>query len=62
MKVKDLKKIIDTYNPELEISFIVVQMDKGEGGEDIVTYTTAEDYFTYEYNSTTNQLEIKLDL
>ena len=62
MKVKDLKEIIDTYNPELDLTFIVMQQDVGEGGEDIINTLYAEDYFTYKLNNDTKQLEIIIDL
>lgn len=61
MKIKELKEIIDTYNPELEFNFIVFQQDKGEGGEDIITKTYAEDW-DYFLNQNANQLEIIIDL
>ena len=61
MKVKDLKHIVDTYNPELEFNFIVLQQDKGEGGEDIVTKTYAEDWDCF-LDQNTNQLQITIDL
>jgi hypothetical protein len=61
MKIKELKEIIDTYNPELEFNFIVFQQDKGEGGEDIIIKTYAEDW-DYFLNQNANQLEIIIDL
>ena len=62
MKVKDLKQIINTYNPELKFRFIVMQDDIGEGGENIKISLCSEDYFAYRFNKKTKELEIIIDL
>ena len=62
MKVKELREIIETYNPEVEFRFIVMQDDIGEGGEHTIITLCAEDYFTYRYNNITEELEIIIDL
>jgi hypothetical protein len=61
MKVKDLQQIIAIYNPELDFNFIVFQPDKGEGGEDIISKTYAEDW-SWKLNKDSNDLEIIIDL
>jgi hypothetical protein len=35
MKLKELREIMEVYNPEVEFSFVVMQDDLGEGGENI---------------------------
>ena len=44
MKLKELREIMDIYNPEVEFSFVVMQDDIGEGGENITIALRAEDY------------------
>jgi len=61
MKVKDLKPILHLFNSEIEFKFIVCQHDKGEGGEDIISKTYAEDW-CFRLNNDTNELEIIIDL
>lgn len=61
MKIKELKEIIDTYNPELEFSFVVMQDEVGEGGEHVISALCADD-FSYKFNHETKELEIIIDL
>jgi hypothetical protein len=60
MKLKELREIMDIYNPEVEFSFVVMQDDIGEGGENITILR--KDYFTYRFNKRTKELEIIIDL
>ena len=53
MKLKELREIMDIYNPEVEFRFVVMQDDVGEGGEHTIITLCAEDYFTYRYNNIT---------
>ena len=62
MKLKELREIMDIYNPEVEFRFVVMQDDVGEGGESKTIALCAEDYFTYRYNNITEELEIIIDL
>ena len=62
MKLKELREIMDIYNPEVEFRFIVMQDDIGEGGESKIVTLCAEDYFTYRFNDITKELEIIIDL
>ena len=62
MKVKELREIIETYNPEVEFRFIVMQDDIDEFGESKIIALCPEDYFTYRYNNITEELEIIIDL
>jgi hypothetical protein len=62
MKLKELREIMDIYNPEVEFSFVVMQDDIGEGGENTTIALRAEDYLTYRFNKRTKELEIIIDL
>jgi hypothetical protein len=62
MKLKELREIMDIYNPEVEFRFVVMQDDVGEGGENTTIALLAEDYFTYRFNKRTKELEIIIDL